>query len=158
MHQYTWLWQRFEDRAKRAAKVCRSVALRHKPFGGEIVESLMVKRLKAELPGRYGDCRIRSMTSPASSRTSSLSEMTRHLIGCRLWPDGACTIALTYLELAVPSFGLGARWAGYFNAAANMWPPMQKLMGLPEGHVSFKAMMVDYPKYRYQRLPIRNVA
>ena len=35
----------------------------------------------------------------------------------------ACTIALTYLELATPTFGLGACWAGYLNTAANSWPP-----------------------------------
>lgn len=68
----------------------------------------------------------------------------------------ACTIALSYLELAAPSFGLGACWGGYFNAAANLWPPMQDALGLPEGHTSFGAMMVGYPKYRYQRLPLRN--
>ena len=70
----------------------------------------------------------------------------------------ACTIALAYLELAVPSFGLGACWAGYFNAAANMWPPMEQALGLPEGHISFGAMMVGYPKYKYHRIPLRNEA
>lgn len=70
----------------------------------------------------------------------------------------ACTIALTYLELAAPSFGLGACWAGYFNAAANMWPPMQEALDLTKGHISFGAMMVGYPKYKYQRLPLRNEA
>jgi nitroreductase len=61
----------------------------------------------------------------------------------------ACIIALTYLELAVTSFGLGACWAGYFSAAANMGPPMKKALGLPEEHNSFGAMMVGYPKYKY---------
>ena len=68
----------------------------------------------------------------------------------------ACTIALAYLELAAPSFGLGACWAGYFNTAANFWPPMQDALDLPEQHVSFGAMMLGYPKFRYQRLPLRN--
>lgn len=68
----------------------------------------------------------------------------------------ACTIALAYLELAAPSFGLGACWAGYFNVAANVWPPMQEALDLPEGHISFGAMMIGYPKYKYQRLPLRN--
>lgn len=58
MHQYTWLYQRFEDKAKRAAKTCRSGALGHEPFDSEIVENLTVKRLKAELPGRYGASRM----------------------------------------------------------------------------------------------------
>ena len=70
----------------------------------------------------------------------------------------ACTIALTYLELAAPSFGLGACWAGYFNTAANFWPPMQEALDLPEEHVSFGAMMIGYPKFKYQRLPLRNEA
>jgi nitroreductase/NAD-dependent dihydropyrimidine dehydrogenase PreA subunit len=68
----------------------------------------------------------------------------------------ACTIALSYLDLAAPSFGLGACWAGYFNTAANLWPPMQEALGLPEGHTSFGAMMIGFPKYAYYRLPLRN--
>lgn len=68
----------------------------------------------------------------------------------------ACTIALAYLELAAPSFGLGACWAGYFHAAANFWPPMQEALDLPEEHISFGAMMIGYPKFKYQRLPLRN--
>ncbi len=70
----------------------------------------------------------------------------------------ACTIALTYLELASASHKLGACWAGYFNAAANLWPPMQKALRLPDGHVSFGAMMMGYPKFKYHRLPLRNEA
>ncbi len=68
----------------------------------------------------------------------------------------ACTIALTFLDLATMSFGLGACWAGYFNAAANFWPPMQKALNLPKGHISFGAMMIGYPKFQYKRLPLRN--
>ena len=68
----------------------------------------------------------------------------------------ACTIALTYLELAAPSFGLGACWAGYFSAAATFWPAMQEGLGLPEGHIGLGAMMIGYPKYEYHRLPLRN--
>lgn len=68
----------------------------------------------------------------------------------------AATIAVAYLELAVASMGLGACWAGYFNAAANVWPPLNDALELPEGHVPFGAMLVGRPKYRYQRLPLRN--
>jgi nitroreductase/NAD-dependent dihydropyrimidine dehydrogenase PreA subunit len=67
----------------------------------------------------------------------------------------ASTIALAYLELAAPSFELGACWAGYFNAAATSWLPMQKALALPEDHVSMGSMMIGYPKYKYHRLPPR---
>jgi nitroreductase/Pyruvate/2-oxoacid:ferredoxin oxidoreductase delta subunit len=68
----------------------------------------------------------------------------------------ACTIAMTYLELAALSFDLGTCWAGYFNAAASLWPPMQQALELPEGNINFGAMMVGYPKFKYQRMPLRN--
>ena len=68
----------------------------------------------------------------------------------------AATIALTYLELTAAAMGLGACWAGYFNAAANLWPPLKAALSLPEGHAPFGAMMVGRPLYRYQRLPLRN--
>lgn len=68
----------------------------------------------------------------------------------------AATIALTFLDLAAAAMGLGACWAGYFNTAANLWPPLKEALALPEGHVALGTMMVGRPKYRYQRLPLRN--
>jgi len=70
----------------------------------------------------------------------------------------ACVIAMTYLELAVPSFGLGGCWAGFFNFAANFWPPMIEALGLPEGHQAYGTMIIGYPAYKYYRLPLRNKA
>jgi len=58
----------------------------------------------------------------------------------------ACTIAMTYLELAALPLGLGTCWAGFFNIAAMFWPPMQKALALPEVHGAFGPMMVGYPK------------
>jgi len=66
-----------------------------------------------------------------------------------------CTIALTYLELAATTLGLGTCWAGYFNAAATSFPPMLAALGLPAGHQCFGAMMVGYPQFQYHRLPSR---
>ena len=66
-----------------------------------------------------------------------------------------CTIALAYLELAATAQGLGCCWAGYFNAAATNFPPLGEALALPEGHQSFGAMMVGYPKFQYHRLPLR---
>ena len=67
-------------------------------------------------------------------------------------------IALTYLELAAYSLGLGACWGGFFTGAAQGWGPLQQALGLPEGHVVCGAMLVGYPKYRYRRIPVRNEA
>jgi nitroreductase/NAD-dependent dihydropyrimidine dehydrogenase PreA subunit len=82
-----------------------------------------------------------------------------HLIvahGLSTMPQSSCFIALTYLELAAPSLGLGTCWAGYFTAAANSHPPLQETLALPQAHLPYGAVMVGYPKYSYQRMPPRN--
>jgi len=70
----------------------------------------------------------------------------------------SCIIALTTFELAAHSFGLGSCWAGYFYAAANLYPPMIGALDLPGNHQCFAAMMIGYPKYRYDRIPVKRKA
>ncbi|MDD2310724.1 MAG: nitroreductase family protein [Desulfuromonadaceae bacterium] len=67
-------------------------------------------------------------------------------------------IALTFLDLAAPTVGLGACWAGFFMMAAAQWPPLQQALALPDGNACFGAMMIGYPKYDYHRLPQRKEA
>jgi nitroreductase len=69
-----------------------------------------------------------------------------------------CIIALTHLELAASGFGLGACWAGYLTLAAKFWPPMQEVLALPVDHELSYALMIGYPKYKFQRIPIRKEA
>jgi len=70
--------------------------------------------------------------------------------------QSSCVIALTYLELAAPSFGMGSCWAGYFTAAATFYPPLQEALALPKNHLTYGAVMIGYPQYRYQRMPSRH--
>jgi len=65
------------------------------------------------------------------------------------------TLALSYLELAAPSMGLGTCWAGLLKGALLGWPPLQKAIGLPEDHTHYYPMMLGYPKAKYFRLPQR---
>lgn len=69
-----------------------------------------------------------------------------------------CTIALTYLELAAYSIGVGTCWAGFFNAAANFYPQMMDALNLPDGHQCFGAMLIGYPRFQYHRIPLRKKA
>lgn len=68
----------------------------------------------------------------------------------------ACTIALTYFELAAASYGLGACWAGYVQMALNMSPEVQKYVGLSKRTSSFGAMLIGKPAFEYRRIPLRN--
>ena len=79
-----------------------------------------------------------------------------HAAKTAITAQAACTIALTYLELAAFSLGLGACWAGYLGAAAAGFPPLIQALDLPEGHQVFGAMLVGHPRYHYHRIPRRN--
>ena len=127
--------------------------------------SLVVDWLRAGLPAQAPGPRrnIERFIASWESGTDVICRGAPHLIvACgpkdNPWAATDCAIALTYLELAVPSFGLGACWAGFFTAAAREWTPLQQAMALPEGHIVCGAMMVGYPRYRYHRLPLRNAA
>jgi nitroreductase/ferredoxin len=66
-------------------------------------------------------------------------------------------LSLAYLELFVPSLGLGSCWAGIFElCACSGYEPMAKLFKIPDCKKITGAVMVGYPQYRYQRLPERN--
>ena len=65
-------------------------------------------------------------------------------------------IALTSMDIAAPSHGLGTCWGGFVTAAARHHKPLVKHVGIPKGHVFTGAMMLGYPKYEYHRLPKRN--
>ncbi len=69
--------------------------------------------------------------------------------------EGNSYIALTYLELAAYSLGLGGCWAGFFQIAAANYPPMTEALQLPDGHQCFGAMMIGHPRTRFSRIPAR---
>jgi nitroreductase/NAD-dependent dihydropyrimidine dehydrogenase PreA subunit len=66
-----------------------------------------------------------------------------------------CTCAISFLDLAAPSLGLGCCWGGFFMMSLAQWPPLLKELDLPDGLSCWGVMMVGYPKYRYYRLPTR---
>lgn len=72
-----------------------------------------------------------------------------------LTAPSACTLALAYFELAAPSHGLGACWAGYLQMGAAHWGPLQQALALPAGDACCGALLVGEPRYRYHRLPTR---
>jgi nitroreductase/NAD-dependent dihydropyrimidine dehydrogenase PreA subunit len=67
----------------------------------------------------------------------------------------AATIALAYAQLAAHALGLGSSWSGGINTAAQAYPPLVKLLGLPEGIVSFGTILIGYPAETFLRIPVR---
>lgn len=70
-------------------------------------------------------------------------------------PAEDCSLAAAYLELAAHARGVGACWAGFLMEVAEGYPPIRELLGLPEGHGIYAALMLGYPQYRYPRIPRR---
>lgn len=65
--------------------------------------------------------------------------------------------SLAYLELYVPTLGLGSCWAGIFEICAlSDHSPMLKLFNIPEGKKITGAVMVGYPEYSYKRMVERD--
>lgn len=67
------------------------------------------------------------------------------------------TLALSYLELAATTMGLGTCWAGLLQRAIQFWPPLREAVGLPEAHTNQYPMMLGYRRFRYHRLPERKL-
>jgi nitroreductase/NAD-dependent dihydropyrimidine dehydrogenase PreA subunit len=70
-------------------------------------------------------------------------------------PCEDCTIAVTSMELAAATLGIGSFWLGYFMTAAQNYAPLQEFLGLPEGMLPRAALGLGYPKMIYRRLPER---
>lgn len=67
----------------------------------------------------------------------------------------ACTIALSHLELAAPSLGLGCCWGGFVTWCAMEWKPLREKLALPEGNALYGTMLTGYPLFKYHRVPRR---
>lgn len=65
------------------------------------------------------------------------------------------TIALSYLDLAAPKFGLGTCWAGLLQGAMNNYPPVKEAMGITDDYPFYYPMMIGFNKSQYYRMPER---
>lgn len=75
----------------------------------------------------------------------------------KMYPAGHIdsTIALSTLELAAFSRGLGTCWAGFFTMAAANWKQINEELAIPEGNALTGAMMLGRPRFAYHRKPLR---
>ena len=65
------------------------------------------------------------------------------------------TLALSYLELAAPSLGLGTCWAGLLKRALVQSAELREFLGLTPELTHFYPMMLGYSQSKYHRLPQR---
>ncbi|MBN2318886.1 MAG: nitroreductase family protein, partial [Acidobacteria bacterium] len=65
------------------------------------------------------------------------------------------TIALTYLDLAAPTVGLGTCWAGLLQGALTASSSLKAEVGMPVDHPHHYPMMLGYNDIKYFRVPER---
>lgn len=66
-------------------------------------------------------------------------------------------LSFAYVELFATTLGLGTVWGGYVElCASSKYQPFLDLLNLPAGKKVCGALMVGYPKIKYQRLVDRN--
>ena len=72
------------------------------------------------------------------------------------WAEADCSAAISYMELALHSFGVGTCWSGMVINAARLKP--LSALQLPEGHVMYAGLMAGMPAIDYTRIPYREPA
>ena len=72
------------------------------------------------------------------------------------WAEADCSAAISYMELALHSFGVGTCWSGMVINAARIKP--LPALQLPEGHVMYAGLMAGMPAIEYARIPYREPA
>ncbi len=68
------------------------------------------------------------------------------------------SIALSYFELMATVKGMGTCWIGLITRALASSGQLKKMVGLPDNHTHYYAMVLGYPKFKYYRLPERKPA
>lgn len=69
------------------------------------------------------------------------------------WGAVDCTAAVSYLELALHSYGVGSCWAGFIIAAANAGVNLN--IPLSKNRKIYGGLMMGYPAMHFVRLPPR---
>ncbi len=69
--------------------------------------------------------------------------------------DTNAIIALTYLELLVPSYKLGSCWAGFLKICSE-YPPIREYLKINETEHMAGSLMLGYPNEEYYNIPRRN--
>jgi len=119
-----------------------------------------MKIVKEKNPALYQEAKLELFVEPWNLGQDRISRGAPCIIvACapkdeRTAPPAAM-IAIAQIQLAAPALGLGTCFTGSINTAAQGYPPLINLLGIPEGYVPFGTFAIGYPAERYLRIPIR---
>ncbi len=61
-------------------------------------------------------------------------------------------LALSYLDIAAPSMGLGTCWTGSFAGSIALSPTLKKELCLTGSNTHYYSMVLGYPKFKHFRM------
>jgi len=119
-----------------------------------------MKAVKEKNPGLYQEANLELFVSSWDGGIDRISRGAPCIIMAYAPKDErtappASMIAIAHIQLAAPGLGLGSTFTGSINTAAQGYPPLMQLLGLPEGYISYGTFAIGYPAEKYQRIPVR---
>jgi nitroreductase/NAD-dependent dihydropyrimidine dehydrogenase PreA subunit len=119
-----------------------------------------MKSVKESNPAMYKEAKLEAFTTAWDEGEDQISRGAPCFIQAwapkneRTAPQGT-TIALAYAQLAAHALGLGSSWSGGINTAAQVYPPLIDLLGLPPDMVSYGTVLLGYPAEHFNKIPAR---
>lgn len=119
-----------------------------------------MKSVKETNPAMYKEAKLELFTSAWDEGEDQISRGAPCFVQAwapkneRTAPQGT-TIALAYAQLAAHALGLGSSWSGGINTAAQAYPPLTELLGLPKDMVSYGTILLGYPAEQFHKIPAR---
>ena len=119
-----------------------------------------MKSVRESNPAMYTEAKLELFTSAWDAGDDQIARGAPCFIqawapkGERTAPQAA-TIGLAHAQLAAHALGLGSSWSGGINTAAQAYPPLMELLGLPQGTVSFGTILLGYPAETFTMIPAR---
>ena len=116
-----------------------------------------MKIVREKNPALYEEAKLELFVAPWESGSDRISRGAPCIImACapkdeRTAPPAAM-IAVAHIQLAAPALGLGTTFTGTINTACQSYPPLIKVMGLPEGYIPFGTTVLGYPAETYLRI------
>lgn len=122
-----------------------------------------MKAVKEKNPALYAEANLEVFVSAWDGGTDRIARGAPCIImACapkdeRTAPPAAM-IALAHIQIAAPGLGLGTTFTGSINTAGQGYPPLTKLLGIPEGYIPHGTCLIGYPAEMYHRIPTRKPA
>jgi nitroreductase/NAD-dependent dihydropyrimidine dehydrogenase PreA subunit len=119
-----------------------------------------MKLVKEKNPALYQEANLETFVSAWDGGTDRIARGAACLLmACapkeeRTAPPAAM-IAIAHIQLAAPALGLGTTFTGSINTAGAGYPPLLKLLGIPEGCIPHGTCVLGYPAEQYHRIPMR---